>query len=248
VVLVVTLPDIVIPVRPGDDNEELRYTLRGIAAHVPHRTVWVVGHCPPWVSLQVQHIPVAQRGTRWENSRANRMAACEHPNVAENFLLFNDDFFVLEPVERIPLHHRGTVRQVAGEHLREGRRTEYLAGMRATARFLRECGVDEPLSYELHVPMPCTKRGLATALRVAEDSGIAVPHVRTLYGNLAAPDRPGTFLADVKVADPNQRPPDDALFVSSKDRSFAGALGRWVHERLPDPCRYESAGRSTEVA
>ena len=39
--------DIVYVVRPGDENEALRYSLRSLA-NIPHRTVWIAGYRPKW--------------------------------------------------------------------------------------------------------------------------------------------------------------------------------------------------------
>lgn len=229
--------DVVFPVRPGDENEELRCSLRSIAAHLPHGRVWLAGHRPAWCSAEVGHIPVAQAGSKWANSRANRLAACRDADVSEAFVLMNDDFFVMQPVDELPVLHRGPVTQVLrGYH--PGARTPYVAGMRATADWLRRRGVEEPISYELHAPMAVTKTGLAEVLALAEASGIEAPHVRTMFGNLHAVG--GEQAADVKVHALDETPDDDAVFVSTTDASFArGQVGGWIRERLAQPCRYE---------
>jgi hypothetical protein len=62
------LPDLVYVVREGDRNNELRHSLRSVVANVPHRLVWIAGYKPGWVSDLVGYIPMAQRGTKWQNS------------------------------------------------------------------------------------------------------------------------------------------------------------------------------------
>jgi hypothetical protein len=59
----VTLPDVVYVVRPGNRNEELRYSLRSIAAHLPHRRVWLAGFCPSWVR-NISFIPALSPSPR----------------------------------------------------------------------------------------------------------------------------------------------------------------------------------------
>ncbi|MFF3129757.1 hypothetical protein ACFVRD_48125 [Streptomyces sp. NPDC057908] len=54
-------PDIVYVVRPWNQNEQLRYSLRTLA-NLPHRRVWIAGYCPTWVGPDVGRIPVAQAG------------------------------------------------------------------------------------------------------------------------------------------------------------------------------------------
>ena len=44
------MSDLVYIVCPGDQNEELRYSLRSVARNLPGRRVWIFGHTPPWVT------------------------------------------------------------------------------------------------------------------------------------------------------------------------------------------------------
>ncbi|MEU0273202.1 hypothetical protein ABZ129_15340, partial [Streptomyces sp. NPDC006307] len=60
-------PDIVVPVREGAVNEQLRFALRSWAAHLPHGRVWLVGHRPRWAA-NVEHIATRQTGTKYQNS------------------------------------------------------------------------------------------------------------------------------------------------------------------------------------
>ncbi|MCX4775253.1 hypothetical protein OG493_37850 [Streptomyces sp. NBC_01285] len=169
--------------REGPVNEQLRYALRTWAANLPHRTVWIVGYRPTWLR-DVEHIPTIQTGTKYQNSTSAVRAACEHSDVSERFLLMNDDFFVMRRQTIMPTLHRGPVREV--ERYYAARASgQYLSGMRETRDLLVGLGYDDPMSYELHVPLPVEKAGMAEAL----DAGryLAVVHKRTLYATLAHP-------------------------------------------------------------
>lgn len=238
--------DIVFPVRPGDANEELRYSLRSICANLPHRRVWLAGHRPPWVADSVGWIPTRQvPGAKWANARKNRLAAARHPDVADRFVLFNDDMFVISPLPGgVPVLHRGPVAEVAagyrrrGIHVGSGGLGEYVRGMLDTAAWLQARGVADPVSYELHLPMPMPKVGLADAIVGARAAGLAMPHIRTIVGNLQGLG--GERARDVKITDRRTVPGDGDRFVSTTDGTFAnGAVGAWLRERFPDPCRYE---------
>ncbi|MCB1250392.1 MAG: hypothetical protein KDB36_13335 [Acidimicrobiales bacterium] len=231
--------DVVYVVRPGDDNEELRFSLRALAAHVPHDSVILVGYCPSWVT-GVHHIPVRQTGTKYRNSTLNLLAACEHPAVDDEFVLFNDDMFAMAPVDEVPVLHRGPVVDVAAEYSARGA-GRYLHGMLETAALLAARGVASPLSYELHVPLPVHKDAMAEALHIGLDSGIAVVHKRTLYGNLAGIG--GELAADVKVCrgrpdwDPQQ------VWLSTSDTEFASwPVGAFIRSAFPAPGPYERSG------
>src|SRR5688572_14976620 len=100
--------DIVFPIRASGRTDELRYSLRSLV-NLPHDRVWIAGHRPEWVSKEVGHIAVHQLGgtTKYERSLANLLAACSHPEVSDEFVRFDDDFFVMVPMDRVPLLHQG---------------------------------------------------------------------------------------------------------------------------------------------
>ena len=70
-------PDIVYVVRPGERNEELRYSLRSLS-NLPHGRVWIAGYMPKWVT-GVEHIPSPAKPGSHVHAKANLRAACQHP-------------------------------------------------------------------------------------------------------------------------------------------------------------------------
>ncbi|MFD6936267.1 hypothetical protein ACFWAP_08960 [Streptomyces goshikiensis] len=225
--------DIVVPVREGAANEQLRFALRSWAAHLPHGRVWVVGHRPAW-AVGVQHIPTRQRGTKYENTTLAVRTACEHAAVSSRFLLANDDMFVMKPLVEMPVLHRGPVRNVETYYAAG----DYLRGMRETRDLLADLGHPDPLSYELHVPMPLDKAGMLDALDVARH--LDVVHKRTLYGNLT--QLGGAEIRDVKIM---RRSPggytEDDVFLSTMPDSFAaGHVGAYIRRTFAEPGPYET--------
>ncbi|WP_225846894.1 hypothetical protein [Streptomyces sp. HPF1205] len=232
-----TPPDIVYPVRPGDDNHELRYSLRSLA-NLPHGRVWIAGHMPPWVR-GVGHIPVPPQPTKYLSSTANLRAAVEHPDIAEEFLYFNDDFFVMQPVEAMPVLHRGPLEQVERRcaHRATG---SYAQGLRETRALLADLGHKRPLSYELHVPMPMSKTRARETLEAGQR--LQLLHKRTLYGNLHQVG--GRQIFDPKVLTRSPRFPHNAPFLSTAPDTFAaGSVGQFIRRQFAAPGPYE-AGRS----
>ncbi|MDX3229577.1 hypothetical protein [Streptomyces sp. ME19-01-6] len=92
-----------------------------------------------------------------------------------------------------------TTRDTAPVLLRSLRKKRLAAalfrGLRETRDVLIELGHPDPLSYELHVPMPVQKSGMLAALEIARH--LDVVHKRTLYGNLAGLG--GDQTGDVKI-------------------------------------------------
>lgn len=230
------MPDIVYPVRPGEVNEELRFSLRSLHANVPDvGTVWVVGHKPAWLT----GVTVIPGGNSAGNSHANVyqnvLRAMRHRAVSEDVVVFNDDFFVTEPVVSLPMGYRGTLSEhLALPRLRANTKSWWRESLLTTQVCLQAIGIDKPLSYELHVPFPVQRSlMLETLERFSNITPKNPPQWRTLYGNLHESNP--VKMSDSKVFHGGalRRP-----FHSTTDLS-------WKHFRtklstmFPDPSPYE---------
>jgi hypothetical protein len=229
--------DAVFTVRDGPTGESLRYALRGLHENVDTDEVWMVGSTPGWVRKHHQ-IDVEQRWDRWHNTSHSLLAVCEHPDVSDPFMLWNDDFFALRPVIHLDWCH-GPMRTFPDV---DKVSRAYLQGRDDTLRYLREHdGFLDPLSFDLHVPLVVHKDVMAQAVR--DTMAIAVPWKRSAYGNRALRagliPRP-TTRPDPKIFDLESLPGPDWDWLSSAPYAFTvGAVGRWVRERFPDPSPYE---------
>jgi hypothetical protein len=226
----IPLPDIVYIVRPGDRNHELRYSVRSLV-NLPHGRVWIVGYKPTWLE-GAEVIEVRSQGhVKHSNAKANLRAACEHPEVSEAFYYFNDDFFVMQSMETLPVFHRGTVTEVIAGY---ASRSAYIQYMEQTRDLLIERGIAEPLSYELHAPMLVSKHGMIEALALCSDPQ---HQERTIFGNLQHIG--GERVDDYKVygRDGNWQ---EWPFISTEDSVFrAYPVGHYIREQFPDPSPYE---------
>lgn len=232
------MPDIVYPVRPGEVNEELRFSLRSLRNLPDVGTVWIIGDMPKWV----RGVKMIDGGNPTKNPHANVyrnvLLAMQHDGLPEDVVIFNDDFFVTEPVDSLPVGYRSTL----AEHLnlpmlRTSTKSWWKESLVMTQACLHAQEIDDPLSYELHIPFP-VKRSLMRATleqfqRVTPDNP---PQWRSLYGNLH-PDPSAQRLKDGKQFRPGvlQYP-----FMSTTDLS-------WRHYRaamlklFPDPSPYEDS-------
>lgn len=194
------------------------------------------------MSNEVGHIGVHQYpGKRYENSTANLLAACQHPEVSDEFVFMQDDVFVMRPMERVPVFHRGPVEQAIDEYAKKGSRT-YLQGMRDTAAMLRARGIDDLLSYEIHAPMPLNKERMSEAirdgLRELPPNAARCLHKRTYYGNRYRIG--GERSHDFKVFSSEQAWSASWLFLSTTDAIFAAAaVGKHIRARFPSRSAYE---------
>lgn len=233
--------DIVIPLKRSIFNEELRHCLRSICENLPHDKLWLAGNKPYWASNNVNHIPVDfVIGHKFKKTAKNIMAACEKPEVSDDFILFNDDFFVMKPIQKIENKYWDKLINRLTKLRREGADSVYIAGMERTYNLLRELGHDEPLDYGLHVPIIMNKHkwlDMWKQLRKLNPNGDPI-HLRTFYGNIY--NLGGTQMDDVKIYEFDKEPTGEEIFLSSNDQTFKeGKIGEYVRKMFTSPSIYE---------
>ena len=218
-------------VRPGNDNEELRFSLRSLQNLPTVTSVTVVGDHPPWMVPDQFVKGNPSRVQKRSNGPANIRLAVDSPRVPDEFYLMNDDFYITAPVAAIEPMHRGTLHQ--HWQRRQSKVSPYAQSLTHTKELLAEHGVESSWSYECHVPMFLTKERLA---QVFEEFGIDPKprwprQYRSLYGNFHA-------IGGVEIVDPKEGPSMNTPFHSGSDSTF-GKIERNLHQRFPHPSRFE---------
>ena len=217
--------DIVYIVHPGDENQELRYSLRSLE-NLPHGDVWMFGG-PAWVK-NVRRVDFEDRG-KWASLTSAMRIAAER---LERFVLFNDDFYVMTPMPEVPVLHTGRL----GANMRRHGGSQYMTGRRNAYGFLLAHGVADPLNYEVHAPM--TFYGPALDDCFAEMGSFDPQgYVRSVYGNLIGIG--GRRCDDFKYGLTPGAPP--ALpFLSTDATSWRhGYVGDVVRATFRAPSEYE---------
>lgn len=168
-------PDIVYVVRPGERNRSLGLSLRSLA-NLPHRRVFLAGFIPSWVR-NVTPIPVRKMPSKFKSIETNLRAALRHPEIGERCVYFNDDFYVMRPIDEVPVTHGGPASEFKLVQ-------EFKWRMDRTVAELRKMdSPHETMSYDgVHMPLPLdTER----ALRIVREMPPGLLW-RTWYGNVAA--------------------------------------------------------------
>jgi len=141
--------------------------------------------------------------------------------------IFNDDFFVLSPIKKVVVAHKGELESQLRLHA--GRSDYYSRALRDTFEFLQKHGVDKPLNYELHIPMnmKVSRRLYYEAMIRDEVKRGKRLLMRSIYGNLE--DIGGIRMEDVKNPDKYS----DKIFLSTSNKSFVSDhIGEYVRRTL----------------
>lgn len=227
--------DVVYILKNGINPNELRYSLRSIEKNLAHSKVWFVGGQPEGL-IPDGSIAAEQRGfLPWEKARSSLIDACTCEYVSERFWLFNDDFFVLKPVESETPFFGGMLRDhiLQIEHLYNDKRTAYSKALRYCEQVLKESELST-FDYALHLPMLVDKERMLEAIETFSEC----PMFRSIYGNYA--EIGGVQHNDVKIRGLSDPIPEDADFVSTNSSSFCfGLVGKQLRQMFQERSKFE---------
>lgn len=215
--------DVVIPYKTSYPDTELFYSLRSFR-NVRHRNIYLVGDKPSWYKghhIEVEHYKWLNAYTV-HNQENKIRAACELPELSENFILSNDDFFIMKPVI-LKQYHRGFLK----DHIAQrNKRDQYQRSLVQTLELLNRMGIENPLSFELHVPMIMNKD---KRLQLSYDMETwlkrgYIPLFRSLYGNLHIDN--AEYMSDVK----NVGDFENYTYLSTSEATFKGSIGNYIKQ------------------
>lgn len=195
--------DIVIPYLKNNTGE-LEACVDLVKRNFPHRRVHVIDKRFDHKSHVDQVLKL-----KW---------AIDNIRLTDEFYLFNDDFFIMKPVDGTPYFHKGLLK-----HHIESRKFDdtYTKTLRATLSTLG----DEALSYELHVPFLFHK-GRLKQLIDSIDTTKDVPLIRSFYGNTYRVG--GEYMEDVK----NPVDYKGATYLSTSNKTYRGEIGEYIRSVL----------------
>lgn len=178
---------LICPVRPGDNNEELRYALRSWEANlIMPLTLMTVGYCPTWLSPDI-HVEgnrfTSMPHAVFDNVRLGAKAAAE--GCFDECLYMNDDFFCMDPMSSVLSVRRDISLAEHCAKFPANASNWWPKSLRLTASWLAEVGFPHPDSFEVHRPLPAVPSAMFEVLsRWDLASGDSVPQWRTVYGTL----------------------------------------------------------------
>lgn len=218
-------------------DNELRFSLRSLEKNFTFRDVYIIGECPEWLQ-NITHIPVEDAfKNKLMNARVKYLAAINDERISDDFILMNDDFYFLKPVEKINYYSRGTIDGEIRRH-----RTKagyYFNAIVITHDKLLDLGMKNTLmDFEVHAPIIFNKEKLMKAIKKVGDT---VCLLRTCYGNMQDVDF--EVVDDFKVSDEGKfrkQLNKDRSFLSITDTMVVSDMFRaWIWNKYPEQSRFE---------
>lgn len=230
--------DVVYFVKNYPVNEELRYSLRSVEQNWPYNKVWFAGGCPNDIKPDRRMKLIQTSPTKWENVRNMMVEVCKNDEITEDFWLFNDDFFIMEPIEENAIAWVDGTLTSKIEQVREKYQGEDSAWSKNLGRLLRRLYENNKgeRNYAIHVPMLVNRKKMLEVLEANPD----IPMARALYGNWW--DIEAQEMKDPKFASPDDKDPiiGKLKLLSTSDDSFrAGYIGRIIRDKFQTKSRFE---------
>jgi len=235
--------DIVYFVKNDVSNEELTYSLRSVEENWQYRRVCFYGGCPD--NLKPDRLfRTEQKGlNKWQKVRNMIIEVCKNDDISEDFWLFNDDFFVLRPIdENMPPQYNGDLVEYANYiERKQGTADNHTYSLKKAAEVLRNASLTT-YNYEVHKPMLINRKKALEVLEKFPDTHA----FRSLYGNYWRIG--GESMHDMKIKKLDYKRMDlvDSFwqFLSTSDESFRGGnAGEYIKRKFNKNSRFEKEAK-----
>ena len=232
--------DIVYLIKKTELNEELRYSLRSLA-NIPHNKVFIVGDCPNFINEEtVFYIPNIKKESRYETTTNHTKLACQCDELSQDFILMNDDFFILNPITEEDLKlNRGLMQeQVNFYHKNHKPLTNYDLLVEQAMNELKLQGFENPISFELHTPMIINKINFLSILSKINKNSLHCCK-RSVYGNYFI--KQSKAINDVKILSSHifKQEVQGRYNLLSCSESCWGKIRPFIINKFPEKSIYE---------
>ena len=226
--------DLVYIVKESEKNSDLKYSLRSICKFCSFKNVWIIGYKPRWVT-NVKYLHTRQTGNKWKNSMVNYEAACNCPEISDNFILMNDDFFAIRPIinwKEDTNKCLGTIEEKAAEYKAKKAASRWQNGFIYAEELLKELDCKHHFNYETHLPIIINKANFKKMLEMPTIKTFMqtdkVFHKRSMYKNL---------FYDEDLPEPKKI--IDVKLELQKDLNSLSLTENWVsvYDYVVDNCR-----------
>lgn len=186
-------------------DHEIGNSMRSVRKFVSNvRRIVVVGELPQTPTrVPFSYIPALDsHANKQHNVRDKLLRAANESAVSQRFMLMNDDFFFLKPMDAaaFPTYRMGLL----ADHIKWRMEcpNTYLHALQWTRDQLEASGLPT-VDFEVHCPILYDKDKLKEVIDYFDWEGMKKPLLRSLYGNFLKLD--GTLVSDCKIEEPLKR-------------------------------------------
>lgn len=229
-------PDLVYPLKDSQTNEEFRYSLRSVEKHAKNfGKVVTIGGVVSGIKPDLA-IPLRQTGgTKYDKVNMTFREICLNPGISDNFVLMNDDFFLMEDVDmsKLTTYYRCSMAEYLQIIVDACCPSTYTERLAKAAMALEMLGFDTKC-YEEHMPMLFNKHKLLEVI----GAFYGFCGTRSLYGNYHKIK--ATKSKDCKIFTKGEDFAKDLPYLSTTDASFrVGKVGEYIREQFKEKSKYE---------
>ncbi len=226
--------DLVYICRAGE-NEELRYSIRSAEKNLKFDNLWIVGSAPSWYTGNLIEVP--QIGVKYAVARRNLKTLANSDRISNDFILMNDDFFVMKPMDKVEVWHGGSMVDKIKFRRSVAPNSAYTNMLNETYDVLKKSGMRDALDYELHTPLPMTRDGLR---HVLDYGGLW----RSLYANfnhIGGEEHKDVKLYSTETKIENKDlDMNNSIYLSTDDGSFTRLRDELLNQAFSQPSSYEA--------
>ncbi len=243
--------DILYVVKSEILNDDLRFSLRSLDKYATgFDRVFIAGYRPIYVKGATP-VPVRQTGTKYQNVLNNILEAVRNTDISDNFVLMNDDFIALHPVnfEIAPLNYASGTLADKVQQVSEMRPSKWRSGFKVAADLLpKVCSYKNLWNYAVHTPYILNRQNLLELVEIPEVKAVLNTDetflLRVIYGNMYR-RRKIEHIRDCKLKRGEDLSPERLEFGWLS--VFDGVLGndkypkllKYTRKNLGKPCRFE---------
>jgi len=216
---------VLIPLGNGSiwQDNELRYSLRSIAQFISHSEIIVIGHKPNWLT-NVTHIPAKDEYGFINSAKNIHNKILQSP--VEDFILWNDDYFALQPIN-LQNYHSGHI----SEKLQSLKNNLFANTVRNTIPYTTNY-------FDIHYPMVMNLSVYKNTVAKLDWSKPYGYCIKSLYAT------DGIYRKDVKLFERMKIEQIQTLLkhvdlFSLHDTALNSHMRQFLKQTFPNPSRYE---------
>ena len=219
-------------------DNEIRYSLRSVEQNVKDLgNVFVVGEKPDWLQNIIHIACPDSYGIKWRNAYTKISLVCKNSELSDEFLLMNDDFFILKPImaSEYPYYFSSVLTQAGSIAKAKFLTTpEKLAShVSFYGKMVRNFSVHRPIRYDKNKFLAMPKLDLAM-------TGFSV---RGFYGNYyglpAIQCRDITLSPLMKETDYDKATDNRTDISIFSETARTASFQNWIKSKFPLPSRFE---------